>query len=294
MTLSHAAALALLVARLTNPADAGPAEAVAPRAVQPEAVQSDAVASRAEAWQQRRRGKAEELSPPQRPSVEAGLYWLEANYIVERIQAGWHSFHPVFGGLPTGSGLGLGFRFIDEAVGTIWIDEDAPNRVDVAFGAVGSFKSYALVDGEVALRNLGGAPLNARLAALYRNYPQEDFFGIGPDSREADRTTFLLRAADLGVDVWWQRPGWLRIGGGAAIIDADTGRGTDSRFPSIEETFTGLEAPGLGSDLSFLRNRAFVEVDWRDAEFNPRSGGYYAFRANWYDERGSAPFDFRQ
>lgn len=250
--------------------------------------------TRAALWRRAREEKRAAIHPPERATVEEGLFQIEDNYLIERLAAGWHGFHPVFGGLPTGSGLGLGFRFIDEAVGETYVDPDQPNRVDVAWGAVGSFKRYLVADAEVRYRNIGGSPWGLSALARFRRFPQEDFFGLGPGSREADRTSYLLEDFEAGAEIFWQRPSWLRLGAGFARLDTNAGPGRDDRFPSVEELFTPAEAPALEEQPDYWRTSAFVEVDLRDHPFNPRQGGYYGVRTDHFDERDGDGFDFRR
>jgi len=253
-----------------------------------------AVSGRAALWRRAREAKRDEIRPPERTSVERGLFQIEDNYLIERLAAGWRGFHPVFGGLPTGSGLGLGFRFIDDAVGEIYVDPDQPNRLDVAWGAVGSFKGYVVADAEVRYRNIGGSALGLSGQARFRRFTQEDFFGLGLATREADRTTYLFEDFEAGVEIFWQRPSWLRLGGGLARLDTNTGPGQDDRFPSVEELFTPAEVPGLVDQPDYWRTSAFAEVDVRDHPFHPRQGGSYALRWSLYDQRDGGGFDFHR
>lgn len=251
------------------------------------------VGSRAQLWRRLREAKEAGIRRPRRATVEEGLFQVEDNYLIPRLAAGWHGFHPVFGGLPTGSGLGLGFRFIDESVGEIYVDPDDPDRLDVAWGAVGSFKGYITSDVEIVYHDIRGSSLGIAGRARYQRFPQEDFFGLGPGSRAEDRASYLVEDFEAGAEVFWERPSWLRVGAGFARLDVNTGPGKDERFPSVEEVFTAAEVPGLEQQPDYWRTSGFVEVDLRDHPLNPRQGGYYAVRTAHYDQRAGDGLDFR-
>ena len=67
--------------------------------------------TRAERLQQQRLKKALGLKPPERSSLERFLYTFKEQRILERYQAGFKGFHPMLGGLSTGSGFALGTQF---------------------------------------------------------------------------------------------------------------------------------------------------------------------------------------
>jgi outer membrane protein assembly factor BamA len=79
------------------------------------------------------------------------------------------------------------------------------------------------------------------------------------------------------------------IGGGVDYFDVHTG-GTSKR--SIEEVFTTDTAPGLGSDVTYLRSRAFAEIDWRESPGYTTSGGLYRLDWSNYGAERDAPYTF--
>ena len=80
-------------------------------------------------------------------------------------------------------------------------------------------------------RNIGGSHVDIGASGQYYEFPQEDFFGIGMDSLESNRTNYRLEAYESGVTVRW-KPSRLQFGGGVAYLSPRIGRGTDSRTPS--------------------------------------------------------------
>src|SRR5262245_36908392 len=67
--------------------------------------------TRAGRLQQERQAKSQQLQPYKRNGLESLLFELKDRRIMERYQAGYKGFHPMLGGLATGSGFALGTQF---------------------------------------------------------------------------------------------------------------------------------------------------------------------------------------
>lgn len=118
--------------------------------------------------------------------------------------------------------------------------------------------------------------------ARYRHFPQEDFFGIGGVSRERLRSTYLVQTGEL-----WGTLGMRVVPGMTAGVELgwmhlDVGRGTDKRYPSIEELFTESAAPGLTEQPNYLRSGVFWDYDRRDQPKYPRAGTHVRVSFNTY------------
>ena|SRR2546428_7074924 len=61
--------------------------------------------TRAEEFRLARESKAQTLEPPGRTNLEKALYAFQERRLMERFQEGLHGFHPLVGGMHTGSGL---------------------------------------------------------------------------------------------------------------------------------------------------------------------------------------------
>ena len=167
--------------------------------------QTSRPSSRAELLEAARRAQTEAVEPQTRTAVERGLRrFRDGMEFVGNIQEGWKGFHFATGDFPAGAGFSYGLGFTDRAVGSRFEEPDRPNRVDVSAVAASSNAGYRQVGGELTLLNLGGGPFNAAVRGQYYEYPQEDFFGLGPQSVEENRTSFLVESAEVGADVWWQ------------------------------------------------------------------------------------------
>jgi hypothetical protein len=138
--------------------------------------------SSAEDWRAAREAKRDNLSPPQRAGVEAGLAWLEDGHWLQRIRGGWHGFLPTLGGFPSGSGQAFGVVGNKSGVGARYPNEFTPNRVDLRGSAAFSLLGYYLGLFEVGVVRIGGTPLNANFHVGYQHNANESFYGFGQDS----------------------------------------------------------------------------------------------------------------
>jgi len=237
-------------------------------------------------WNSLREKKAQEIQAPQRKGLEKALYEVKEQHVLEKLMAGWHGFHPTFGGLHTGSGLALGTEWRQERLARGILDVRAAGRV--------SLKHYEKFEFQIGIPRLMNEHLFLDFNVAYRNYPQERFFGLGPKSRKEDRTNFRLEDTTyLGtMGVKWRR--WFRVGVKGGIIATNAGPGTDPRFPSTEKVFTPRNTPALDFQPDHYQVGTFAQMDWRDEPGNPRSGGNYVLEWNLFGDRNKSLYTFRR
>ena len=138
--------------------------------------------TREEADRQRREQRAKEVEPYEPNGLERALDFAEekAIFILDR-----EGFHPKFGSLTTGSGFayGLGFRdrdlFSNTGTFEIW--------------AAGSVKRYWATEARLRFPRLAENHLYLEAWGSRRDYPEENFFGLGPDSNRDDRSDYAIR-----------------------------------------------------------------------------------------------------
>ena len=240
--------------------------------------------------EQAREALASQSVAPQRSAIERGLYWYDNQYVLARTFGGWKGFHLAGGDFPAGAGLKFGIGY-DKPLTSADPDPRIANRFDVTARGAYSTKGYARLSAGVNARNLGGSHVDVGVSGQYYEFPQEDFFGLGMDSLESNRTNYLLDAIESGVAVRW-KPSRLQLGGGVAYFSPRVGRGTDSRFPSTDDLFTTAAAPGLGTETDFLKTDLSAELDWRDNPAHPHAGGRYAIAVTNFDDRDLGQYDF--
>jgi outer membrane protein assembly factor BamA len=242
--------------------------------------------TRAQRLQQQRLDKSAQLQPPQSSSLERFLHEFKERRILERYQAGFMGFHPMIGGLSTGSGWALGTQFRKA---------DIMNR-GLTFTASGqaSFAAYQKYEMTIDAPRLADERLFLSFNFRQRNFPQEDFFGVGSDSDEADRTNFRLEDTQY-VTVFGVRPARnVSVGAHVGVLNTNTASGTDRRFPSVEQRFNATNTSGIDRQPDYRHAGAFAQYDNRDEPLNPRSGGLYRAEGVYYDDRDFGSYSFRR
>ena len=244
--------------------------------------QDPEAATRAELLVKIREQKAQTLQPYKPKGVERALLYIEEHRIVERltIADGWY---PRIGGLTTGGGFagGLGYRkhFLNDQ---LFLNGS---------GAI-SMKAYKELIADASFPNLFNGWLEIGGSVNWRDFPQEDFFGIGGNSAVANRTNYSLESAGVSGRVALKPTSWLRLGTEIGRVSPTISSGTDPRFPSTETLFTDADAPGLDEQPPFLYKNVFVEVDYRDQPGNPRSGGLWRATYGAWNESEFNLYDF--
>jgi hypothetical protein len=223
--------------------------------------------------------------PEGRGFVDKMKRWAEETQIVERLSGDIDGWYPRLGGMTRGSGfaIGPGYR-------THLFDE----RIFVDFSAGYSIKGYRSADANIRWWQGLDERVELWTDLRWEDFPQEDFFGMGMASSGTARTSYDLDTADFTVRGLVKPFSWLRAGTAIGYMRPDIGPGTDRKYPSIEQLFADIEAPGLLAQPNFLHTTFFGGVDTRDASGHPRAGGLYLASFGIWDDRTLQQFDHRR
>jgi hypothetical protein len=246
------------------------------------AAAQDAATTRAQTLRQQREEKERNLKPYERNGLESAMHFIEEDAIFLLTREG---FYPKLGSLTTGSGFagGIGYRNspIFNRYGTLDIY------------AAGSIKRYWALEASANFPALANDHVFAQIHAGRREYPQEQFFGIGPDSNRGDRVNFLLSGNTFGGLIGVRPVKPLAIGGGVDYLTRAVGEGTSKRVPTIGTIFSDATAPGLARQPDFLETKAFVEIDYRKPVY-ARQGGLYRVDFSHVDDRDLDAYTFNR
>ena len=239
-------------------------------------------ATRAELLAKMREQKAKALQPYEPKGIEKALLYIEDKRIIERltIADGWY---PRIGGLTTGGGFagGVGYR-------KHLFDDELFVNTSVAI----STKAYKEVVAQVSYPALWQDRVEIGSNFRWRDFPQEDFFGIGADSRIDTRTNYAIETTDINGRIALRPLRWVRVGAEVGLLDPTIGTGTDPLVPSTDLVFSDVQAPGLLDQPTFLYKNLFVEIDYRDQPGNARSGGLWRVIYGAWNDRNLNEFDF--
>ena len=237
--------------------------------------------SRYELLRRARADKAATLHAYEPGRLEDWLSSLENEQTIENLfdvpspSAGGYYF--TLGDITTGAGLTLGTGY---NVRSWWGD-----RMSLAVRAAGSLRRYWKAEVEASFPRLADGRVFVTALARRQDFPSVDYFGPGPDSRLEDRTSYRYQDASVSLSGGVRPADWLSLGGGVEYVAPSLGQGQNGALPSIEQRFTDVQAPGLGSPSEYVRYQLFAQIGTPSPEGNPRSGGSYYVNYSVFDSR---------
>ena len=241
--------------------------------------------TRAEELRAEREKKATQLQPPEPSKLEKSLLDLEAGRLFERILNPAEGLYPKFGSITAGSGfsVGPGYRTTHKLGG----------QFDFSTFAMASFKKYWIADARMQLPRLLDERLRLDAHVQSYDFPDELFFGLGPDSARSDLVTYGMRNTIVGGSAAVRPASWLTIGGAADFLNPQV-NDTSTEEDSIGARFDDTSAPGLAEQPKFMRYEAAVDVNHREPRGNARAGGRYLFTYQRYDDLDTNAYSFQR
>jgi Omp85 superfamily domain len=239
-------------------------------------------ATRSESDRQQREEKSRNVSPYEPGGFERAMHFIEEKGV---FILGREGFYPKLGSLTTGSGFayGAGFR-----------DRDLLNNTGtVDLWAATSTRRYWATEARLTFPRLAHRRLHVETWAAHRDYPQEDFYGLGPDSLRSNPVSYAIQSNLFGAKVGVRPVSIVMVGAGVEYLNPKLGRGRDRRVPSVEVRFDGATAPGLGESVDYIRSMAFLEIDYREPK-NARKGGWYRVDLSHLDDKTTGRYTFNR
>jgi hypothetical protein len=128
-------------------------------------------------------------------------------------------------------------------------------------------------------------------SARYRDYPREDFYGIGASSLQVDRSDYR-RQDGLYEGIVRFRVAQVSFMGRAGLLQTSIRPGTDPGFPSTEIGSDEVSAPGLLRAPDFFHLSAGAWLELRDQPGNPHRGASLGASFSRFEERHGSGFQF--
>ena len=274
-----------------------------------EEAKSATESTRAEEWKQKRLKKQSELTPFRPSKMERRLVEFEKKGFGESLGIRFWDLYGNLGGITSGASLGATIRYFRANL--------AESPFDVSASVGYSLKGYKQVgfqfgnilrkNPELFIRHSGSSGLSLfektkqtegdfyyYADVVYRYYPQEDFYGLGNDSREEDKTDYLLEGTSYDGVAGLRFGPFVGAFLKAGLLTGDIGRGSDGAIPATEDLFDDITAPGLEEQPDFFRLAGSVFLDYRDVFGNPTKGGMYAATYAHYLDQEDSEFDFHR
>jgi len=259
--------------------------------------------SRGELWRQQREAKMASIQPEKPGRLESLMLFVEKRGLNFEFQG----IAPGIGNFPSGAGFAPEVRF--------WFPRVFDTPVDVQAIAAYSIYNYQMYRFQIGrilalgpdelvgegdtggLSRFRGVSRRATDFFYYADvsyyyYPEEDFFGIGPDSKPEDRSNYLLETGALSGAVGYRANPWVVFGAGAGLVHPSLRSGKDDNVPPTQDVFAPGSVPGLEAAPDYYRYVVSALVDYRDVPGNAHNGGFYGFQVLRVDEKAGTEFEF--
>ena len=240
--------------------------------------------TRAEALRRERAEKSKQLEAPEPTGTERLLLDLERGRLFERILNPAEGLYPKLGSITPGSGFSFGPAY--RAVGLMG------GHADVSAFAAASFKKYWMLETRLRMPRLADERVIVDLHAQRYDFPEEPFFGLGPQSLRSDEVIYGYRNSVFGGSAAYAPARWFSVSGGADYLAPRIS--TFDREDDIGLRFDDAAAPGLSEQPDYIRYEAIADVNFREPRGNPRQGGRYALAWQRYDDRDGGGYSFQR
>jgi len=226
---------------------------------------ADAPETRTERLLAERRARADSLRAPKRGVIHGMLLKTEQKSFLYRIlEWEYRGLQPAFGGIKGGGGNTAGVRYKPDFL---------PAAFQFRTDALYSLKRYWQT------RLIAGYSDRGRAVyafARYRHLPEQNYFGIGPESDVETEGNFRLDEGLIGALAAVQIGGSVRTGLQAAYLGNWPGQGKDDATPDALALFGEQGAPGSRSAAEYFVSGAFFEWDRRDIPLSLGSASRYS------------------
>ncbi len=276
-----------------------------------EAGQQQTAETRQEQWRRLRLEKMQEEPKPYTPNFfERQLLVMEDPESRRLMDTNFWGFYPRAQFISRGSNLGLGARF--------WRTNIRGRHLDIHGSAFYSLSNYQFYDFQIGriphqgtalpLRSwkgddvyelgkpgvFGSGSLILYGSLRYRHLPEEDYYGLGPDSSPENRAAFLQNDALVELVAGYRLLPWLVMSVRGGFRDYLIGSGEDDDLPSIEEIFDDTTAPGLTRQPNYVHATGQILLDTRDEPGNPHKGLMVGVDLSRYQDVDGGPYNFNR
>jgi outer membrane protein assembly factor BamA len=202
--------------------------------------------------------------------------------VQDRLRA--RGYEPLFGGLGTGTGFAFGVNISREHI--------LGSNVRLDFPLQFSTHRYVGLAGYFTIPLLSGDRLFLKSGFDYQDRPQEDFFGLGPDSSEQDRANYELEKRTVSIALGSRLRRNLVLEFPVSFENGRVGPGTDNRFPDLQDLFPVSSIPGAESGAELFSFGGALEWDYRNSPALPTRGGIWRLEARYFRDTNDQDFRF--
>ena len=236
--------------------------------------------SRAEQLREEREAKQKVLAPPTLSPLQSAMLVADTR-VVPILQR--DGLYAKLGSLTTSSGFAYGLGYRDRAL------VDGQGGLDL--WAAGSIKGYWALNAQGSYPLRPGGAFSVHGSAKRQSYPEEEYFGLGPDSKREAFGAYAFNNTSVSGGLHGRFSSVVRAGGDVEYLRPRVGPGESDEHPPIDILFPPIEREGFEIRTSFVRTAAFASIDYRQP-LNARKGGYYRVDVNRYDDQSGDAYSF--
>jgi len=222
------------------------------------------------------------------PGVVRQIADVARHWVGDEDAAPRDGLYPDFGNMVTGSGwvsVGPGYRahlfnrhaFVDGSAAISW-------------------RAYKMAQARFEWSDLAKGHIAVGALARWQDLTQVNYFGVGADSLESNRSEFRLKSTDMVAYTSVRAKNWLTIDGGLGRLQQPTLSAPagpfDRGFPDARTVFP--QDPGVAQPVGFVHGDVSVAADTRNHPGRPTSGGLYRAAFAAYSDRDLSQFSFRR
>ena len=126
----------------------------------------------------------------------------------------------------------------------------------------------------------------------YRDYTEEDFYGVGSDAPKEGHAYFGMRDHFLEAVTGYHFSPRFAITLSAGLLETSLGPGADGSLPQLSAQFDSLTAPGLDDPPDEVILTTGAIADLRDDRRNPHEGSLLMVGLARFEDRNGGPFEF--
>ena len=192
-------------------------------------------------------------------------------------------FFVTFGDIKQGSSFALG-----PAYGRTY-DNGAMFVAKAAY----SIREFKLAQVFAQAPRLAGGRLTVNGRARWQDAPVLAVYPLGPASPKT-RANYSETKTEFSGQALFAPVRVIRLGGGLAFEDYETGGASTSRHPSVDALFTAADMPGMGADPAYVHSFVTAGVDSRTGPGYSRSGTQLQATLHDYRQQNEGPWSFRR
>ena len=160
--------------------------------------------------------------------------------------------------------------------------------------ARGTLQGAYMLDFSLDFQGIQTERTSMRWYSKYEHSPSIDFFGIGNDTTNSNRASYLFNDFSSDFDAAIAPARSFRIGFTGGYYGAHTATSGEAGLPPIDELYPPEQLGGFDDDTQYTRIGAFAYLDSRDSQTGPRQGTLLGFRYREYWDIDRKEFAFRQ